>query len=560
MEMVVDRKKLYGLEDIDFNDEYIDMLIHSNFQSGKTVREPQLRSLRFLIKSFIEGKKHCILQLPTGVGKSLIADTFSKIFKNLTVSKPHLNGTTVITKTKALQEQYVEEFIIPSLKGQGNYPCYLPNSNFSYGDVECFKKRGDCNKSLCAYLKSMDRWRKNKEFKVTNFSLSLSCSPKTCGSTEDGDFTPLNLIIDECHEFPETLIDQSTFEFKSNSFDMNKFKYPEMNFNNLEEKLQEFFGLLMTKNQTRFVVAQPELEEFLLFLKKEIEYYQPSIISGSATSGQIVYYKYIEDFARKLAKLWGKDIVFYMKEEEENGSSYFKFIIKPLFESELAVSYFNQFDFVIHMSATIGDLDLYAKNLGLVDYSTYEEASPFKLENREIVFANIVNFNYNNRDEALKIMLDVMDQLLEHHFAKGENGIIHVSSYFQANYLLKHSKFKKKLRVPKNAYEVDIYKSKYTLISPSMHEGYDFKDDLARFQILIKLPYPSLGDEYIKVKSDLVDGWYEKQTLNKFVQAYGRGIRHYDDWCIFYVLDGNFGRHMNSSVIPNYVKDAITQK
>ena len=113
------------------------------------------------------------------------------------------------------------------------------------------------------------------------------------------------------------------------------------------------------------------------------------------------------------------------------------------------------------------------------------------------------------------------------------------------------------LRVASNAKEVEIFKGKYTLISPSMHEGYDFKDDLARFQIMIKLPYPSLGDDYVKIKSKAVSGWYERQTLNKFVQAYGRGVRHYDDWCLFYILDGNFSRHINSKVIPSYVREAI---
>jgi len=32
-------------------------------------------------------------------------------------------------------------------------------------------------------------------------------------------------------------------------------------------------------------------------------------------------------------------------------------------------------------------------------------------------------------------------------------------------------------------------------------EGLDLKDDLARFQIVMKMPYPSLGDPLIKRKS-----------------------------------------------------------
>jgi ATP-dependent DNA helicase DinG len=38
------------------------------------------------------------------------------------------------------------------------------------------------------------------------------------------------------------------------------------------------------------------------------------------------------------------------------------------------------------------------------------------------------------------------------------------------------------------------------LISPSLHTGLDLKDDLSRFQIIVKLPYPDLGDRWINEK------------------------------------------------------------
>jgi ATP-dependent DNA helicase DinG len=32
------------------------------------------------------------------------------------------------------------------------------------------------------------------------------------------------------------------------------------------------------------------------------------------------------------------------------------------------------------------------------------------------------------------------------------------------------------------------------LISPSLYTGLDLKDDLSRFQIIVKVPYPDLGE------------------------------------------------------------------
>src|SRR5947209_19369202 len=38
------------------------------------------------------------------------------------------------------------------------------------------------------------------------------------------------------------------------------------------------------------------------------------------------------------------------------------------------------------------------------------------------------------------------------------------------------------------------------LISPSLHTGLDLKDDLSRFQVITKVPYPNIGDRWINEK------------------------------------------------------------
>ena len=76
------------------------------------------------------------------------------------------------------------------------------------------------------------------------------------------------------------------------------------------------------------------------------------------------------------------------------------------------------------------------------------------------------------------------------------------------------------------------------LISPSVHTGLDLKGELSRFQILVKVPYPSLGDRWIRKKQTLDGGkWYRWQTVLKTVQAYGRSVRSKDDWAKTYLLD-----------------------
>jgi hypothetical protein len=50
------------------------------------------------------------------------------------------------------------------------------------------------------------------------------------------------------------------------------------------------------------------------------------------------------------------------------------------------------------------------------------------------------------------------------------------------------------------------------LTSPSLHTGLDLKDDLSRFQIITKVPYPDIGDRWINEKRKISGKWYTWQT------------------------------------------------
>ena len=78
------------------------------------------------------------------------------------------------------------------------------------------------------------------------------------------------------------------------------------------------------------------------------------------------------------------------------------------------------------------------------------------------------------------------------------------------------------------------------LISPSMTQGYDFKDDLARWQIICKIPFPSLGNPHVCAKKDLDESWYAQQTASTIIQTCGRIIRNEQDYGDTYILDADF--------------------
>lgn len=82
------------------------------------------------------------------------------------------------------------------------------------------------------------------------------------------------------------------------------------------------------------------------------------------------------------------------------------------------------------------------------------------------------------------------------------------------------------------------------LVAPGCAEGLDLKGDLARINIITKLMYPNLGDEYVAKRKALDDGaeWYTAETLKTLLQQIGRSTRGPDDKSVTVVLDPSFLR------------------
>jgi Rad3-related DNA helicase len=97
------------------------------------------------------------------------------------------------------------------------------------------------------------------------------------------------------------------------------------------------------------------------------------------------------------------------------------------------------------------------------------------------------------------------------------------------------------------------------LISPSLYQGVDLKDDLSRFQVIVKVPYSDLSDRRTQVKMQRDRGWYDWQTALRLVQTYGRSVRGETDSAVTYVLDSNFPSFVRAhrELFPAYFLDAL---
>jgi len=87
----------------------------------------------------------------------------------------------------------------------------------------------------------------------------------------------------------------------------------------------------------------------------------------------------------------------------------------------------------------------------------------------------------------------------------------------------------------------------------------DLKDDLARFQIIAKIPYPNYTERWVAAKKKRYSRWYTSQTLIKLLQGFGRSIRNEKDWAITYVLDSAVQRLLmeSRSMVPKAYYDVL---
>jgi Rad3-related DNA helicase len=84
-----------------------------------------------------------------------------------------------------------------------------------------------------------------------------------------------------------------------------------------------------------------------------------------------------------------------------------------------------------------------------------------------------------------------------------------------------------------------------TIISPSISEGVDFKDKIARAQIILKRPIPYLGDVYVQsyhkgnpdVGIERDPDYLDRICYTTMTQQYGRMMRSKDDWGITVIMD-----------------------
>lgn len=200
------------------------------------------------------------------------------------------------------------------------------------------------------------------------------------------------------------------------------------------------------------------------------------------------------------------------------------------------------------MSATMVGAARMLADLGWEDDWGYVRMdSDFPAENREVRPLNVAAMTRKGReagewDKGMRALELIMDRHPD------DRILVHTGSYEMTRYILDHAPRGRMYSYDKaadRAATLSLYKNRPggVLLASSMQRGVDLPDDLCRVQVVMKVPYLSLGDPQVAARLKAPGGqeWYDLAALRTLVQSTGRGMRHRDDWCVTYVVDSQFG-------------------
>lgn len=190
---------------------------------------------------------------------------------------------------------------------------------------------------------------------------------------------------------------------------------------------------------------------------------------------------------------------------------------------------------------------------------------PFPVENRKIrADYQIDNMSSGGVKDNWDEIVQTIDELSEKH--AGEKGLIHTVSYDRAERL--HDEFPDKTVLHEQDSTADAssiinywqHSDSQILLTPSMTEGVDLKGDMCRWQVILKVPYRSLGDPRVDylLNEEGDWNWYNDVAAREMIQAAGRIVRSEDDYGTTYVFDEAFDRVMSGRT-PDWFEEAIVR-
>jgi Rad3-related DNA helicase len=534
-------------------------------------RKEQKECLDFIDSEYKNNKenKFFLLDLPVGSGKShlalMIADWYLKT----------VNGNAkfdVITNSKLLQDQYVNTYeSINDLKGKENYECEQYSCSCAQGNE--FNRLNKTSCEACPHSFARDSYI-NGRVSLTNFYLYTLYQLYMTKMMESRGANVL--IVDEAHEYDDVMSD--FISIKITEFIVKKLK-----FSNEDKIIKELKKVNSISQYIDFLKElQGEIVTTISDIEKELGRERRTIrsvkrensvnkILGGKNSDiklmQIItdlqqYQSKIEIFLKEYLanpNNWVLETYYNEKTKQKELS------LEPIWAFDYLDKYvFSKYDMVFLMSGTILDKNLFCQLNGLdVQKAVYYSIeSPFPVKNRPVYYMPLGKMSFKQKEDTFKNYVPFINKILKKY--QDKKGIIHTNSFELASWIsrdlsdsrLVYHDSSNKDEVLQKHYDSD---KPSVIVSPSMDTGVSFDDDKARFQIIAKIPYPSLASQKNKLRQKNNPEWYSWKSISGLIQMTGRAVRSVDDFADTIIIDGSFSDLLKYSghLFPHWFQEAI---
>lgn len=529
----------------------------------KEMREFQDLALRKIIGAYKHGYKHVILEAPTGFGKSAIAVALAKHFKK------DLGKSYIIVSSKYLQDQYLHELGVSSVKGRGNFTC-IKNKKHSCDKAQCKSKLFRCH-HIPLPAKAGDKTMVGKSHKRGHLYVNKGAKvcpywKQKCDAMEHsyplfnyeyflyetqlvGDFGLRDLVIcDEAHNIESKLMNFIGFEITQS--DLEAIGVDKIYENTPTEKWIQLLGEWRDLFDERIENLEDKMSSLTPLEMEKLDDYRTKSIKCNFLMGEL----------DTNPELW----IVSTQSNFFKGRFFKKIIFKPIQVKKWTDYIFSKGKNFLLQSATIINPKTLCDSLNIKDRVLYIKVpSTFPEENRIFKFRGVGSMSRNNIESTIPKLLEEVKKIMSEN--PNEKGVIHTHTYSIMRKIVNNIRDMRIIYNDDGLSRDSVFEefrdshAPLVLVTPSAYEGVDFKDDKCRWQVLCKVPYPSLGDPQVKKRMENDQDWYTWLTSLRIVQTYGRGIRTKEDYCKTYMLDSNFRSfyYRNKKFFPDWFQAVV---
>ena len=531
------------------------MMLLDHFPSKYTPRPIQREVIADIDSAIKSGYKNILLCMPTGVGKSHIAMTVAK----------SLGSSFIVTAQKILQDQYTRdfEFVYP-MKGKSNFPCLAiyERTGISYNEAALDPEMG-CNFGVCSWETKTPEGK--KKIKYCEYKPSISVLPVFNRGTEDEQVSP---IREACHyynqKFQALLATHALFNYSSYFQTRLYSKGIEEHLkreclvadeaHEIENQIIGYIGLdiplsYMTVLDLQFADFVTDTIDGVLEIMDALGDGYTRLIrkieaDDPRTDQTLRLRRRRESIDMSATEIKNDPENFVVQEHRDISDKVTKISIRPIEVGKYTKRFFDM-PHQLFMSATIHK-GRFCKTMGMPESEcAFVEVplSPFPAISRRIKFHNVRWLNYRSTAEDYDAVYSKAEEIMDQYSDK--KGLALTTTKRQCGDL--QNLVGSRVSVAhegvdgKRAAVLDAHaktRRPNVIASPSLWHGVDLKDDLSRFQIIVKTPYLSMADKRTKVKAQRDRDWYQYATLVKLLQGFGRSVRNESDYCDTHVLDG----------------------